>query len=58
MPRGSPKKPYGLRLDPALMEEVRTLTSNMTQAVEEALRAWLWKRKNTKQQKEKYHADR
>jgi hypothetical protein len=41
MPRGAPRKPFGLRLDPVLIEEVRSLSSNLTKAVEDALKAWL-----------------
>jgi hypothetical protein len=48
MPRGAPKKPYGLRLDPALMDEVRSLTSNLTAAIEEALRVWIKKHQKPK----------
>jgi uncharacterized protein (DUF4415 family) len=41
MPRGSPKKPVSLRLDPELIEQVRDKTNNLTKAVEDALRDWL-----------------
>jgi uncharacterized protein (DUF4415 family) len=41
MPRGSPKKPVSLRLDPELIEQVRDKTNNLTKAIEDALRAWL-----------------
>lgn len=41
MPRGAPKKTYALRLDPGLVAEVRTLTGNLTAAVEAALQMWI-----------------
>jgi post-segregation antitoxin (ccd killing protein) len=41
MPRGNPKKPTALRLDPELVAEVRAYTDNLSAAIEEALRLWL-----------------
>jgi hypothetical protein len=41
MPRGRPKRPILFRLEPALVEEVKQFTDNMTGAVEEGLAWWL-----------------
>ena len=41
MPRGNPKKPTALRLDPELVAEVRAYTDNLSAAIEEGLRLWL-----------------
>ncbi|MFK4046660.1 type II toxin-antitoxin system CcdA family antitoxin [Roseomonas mucosa] len=41
MPRGKPKKPTALRLDPDLVAEVRLHASDLTATIEEALRQWL-----------------
>lgn len=41
MPRGNPKKPMSLRLDPELVEAVRSYTGNLTAAIEDGLRLWL-----------------
>lgn len=42
MPRGNPKRKVMLRLDPAMIERVKLANGgNFTQAVEEALGAWL-----------------
>lgn len=45
MPRGKPKKPMGLRLDPALVAEVRALTDNLAVAIEDGLRFWVRREK-------------
>jgi hypothetical protein len=41
MPRGRPKRPILFRLEPALVEEVKQFTDNVTGAVEEGLAWWL-----------------
>ena len=41
MPRGNPKRPTNLRLDPALVTEVLERTDDLTAAVEGGLRLWL-----------------
>jgi hypothetical protein len=41
MPRGNPKQFTNFRIDRQLLAEVRALTTNLTQAVEEGLRWWL-----------------
>jgi hypothetical protein len=41
MPRGNPKQPILIRLDPAVIAEVRGYTENLTGAVEEGLAWWL-----------------
>ena len=41
MPRGNPKRPTALRLDPELVSEVRAYTDNLSAAIEEGLRLWL-----------------
>jgi hypothetical protein len=41
MPRGNPKRVTAVRLDPALVEDVKRYTDDFTVAVEEALALWL-----------------
>jgi hypothetical protein len=41
MPRGNPKRVTAVRLDPALVEDVKRYTADFTVAVEEALALWL-----------------
>jgi hypothetical protein len=41
MPHGNPKKFTAFRIDPELLDTVRALTTNVTQAVEEGLRLWV-----------------
>jgi hypothetical protein len=41
MPHGNPKKFTSFRIEPELLDAVRALTTNVTQAVEEGLRLWL-----------------
>jgi hypothetical protein len=41
MPHGNPKKFSSFRIDPQLLDAVRALTTNVTQAVEEGLRLWV-----------------
>jgi uncharacterized protein (DUF4415 family) len=48
MPRGRPKKPISMRLDPDLIEEVGRFSDNLTEAIEEALRDWIACRKKSK----------
>ena len=43
MPRGKPKRPTVIRVDPAMMAEVRRYTDNFTGAVEAGLTLWLKK---------------
>ncbi len=38
MPRGSPKKPVTVRLDPTLLERAQQLPGTLTTAIEEGLR--------------------
>jgi hypothetical protein len=45
MPRGNPKKLIALRLDPALLEELRSRATNLTLAVEDGIRLWLAREK-------------
>ncbi len=40
-PRGRPNRPILFRLEPALVEEVKQFTDNVTGAVEEGLARWL-----------------
>jgi hypothetical protein len=41
MPHGNPKKFSSFRIDRQLLDAVRALTTNVTQAVEEGLRLWV-----------------
>lgn len=41
MPRGNPKKPTALRLDPSLVAQVLARTTNLTAAIEDGLRLWI-----------------
>lgn len=41
MPRGFPKKPVTVRLDPILLERAQQLPGTLTLAIEEGLRLWL-----------------
>src|SRR4051812_34390162 len=41
MPRGNPKRPVNLRLNPALLADVRKRSRSLTAAVEDGLRLYL-----------------
>jgi hypothetical protein len=41
MPRGSPKRVFPVRLQPALVEEVKRHTGSLTAAIEAGLAMWL-----------------
>jgi hypothetical protein len=41
MPRGNPKRPILIKFDPALVEEARRYTRNLSAAVHEGLAWWV-----------------
>jgi uncharacterized protein (DUF4415 family) len=43
MPRGNPRKSTALRLDADLVAQVRSMTDNLTRAIEDGLRLWIKK---------------
>ena len=52
MPRGNPKQPVMVRLDPALIAEVRKFTPNLTLAIEVGLRWWVRRARRNAAQRE------
>jgi hypothetical protein len=53
MPRGSPKRVTAVRLDPALVEEVKRHTEDFTEAVEQGLHLWLRQQRRQERAKAK-----
>lgn len=41
MPRGNPKKPCSVKLEPALIAQVRSYPTTLTAAIEQGLVLWI-----------------